>query len=525
MLTRCAAEAGLVLPSPGEMCSEGALLGFEGVLLRKRVTSANTAFLVCRGSVSSAAAGAFAGDERHGSSEEDEGDAGEGGGFGEEEEGDGMDASEGKVEGEEVQVVMRSGELGEQARSCAKGLSLGCVLCARGRLYRTRTGTLSFLVHGIPQQWRQRRRQRAQQQQLQQPQPLPPRLSDSTGTTAASATPLCRIFARSGRCSSHELGRCNFRHAVPTAAEAAAATAAAAKQQSHLAAERHVDDPWSDEQKACKPRRARVFAEWLVEAFGLCADGGDGGDGSCCGGSGAGGSGGGGRRVFDVAGGKGALSAELVQLAGSGVACTVVEPRTSKPLKPRRTQRAPACAAAQSRTAPAGGACAAVVSGAVRSPPPAPAVPPPPPVQRCTALFSSEGRLPPGFAQVDAGCLLVGLHPDEATEAIVDAALRTGAAFAVVPCCVFPGLFPHRMLPCIGGSGSGSGGGGGQGRRPVFSYCDFCDFLQQKVKQGGRSCSLAFLPMQGKNRVLFSHSHRTLAVADTTGARAEWLVD
>ena len=505
VLLDSAAEAGLVLPSPGEMCSEGALLSFEGVLLRKRVTSANTAFLVCRGTVC------------HGSSEEDEGGAGQGvGDCGEEEEKGDMDESVGKGEGEELQVVMRSAELGEQARSCAKRLPLGCVLCARGRLYRTRTGTLSILVHGIPQQWRQRRRRRAQQQQqqqqLQQLQPLPPpRLSDSTGgTTAASATPLCRIFARSGRCSPHDLGRCRFRHAVPTAAEAAAATAAAAKQQSHLALERHVDDPWSDEQKACKPRRARVFAEWLVEAFGLRADGGgDGtGDGSgSCGVGGAGGSGGGGRRVFDVAGGKGALSAELMQLAGGGVACTVVEPRTSKPLKPRRTQRAPAGAAAQTRTGPA-----AVV---VRTPPPAPAVPPPPaPVQRCTALFSSEGRLPPGFAQVDAGCLLVGLHPDEATEAIVDAALRTGAAFAVVPCCVFPSLFPHRMLPCIGGSGSGSGGGGGQERRPVLSYGDFCDFLQQKVQQGGRSCSLAFLPMQGKNRVLFSHSHRALAVAD-----------
>jgi len=43
--------------------------------------------------------------------------------------------------------------------------------------------------------------------------------------------------------------------------------------------------------------------------------------------------------------------------------------------------------------------------------------------------------------------LLAGLHADEATELIVDAALEAGKPFAIVPCCVFPTLFPHRYLP------------------------------------------------------------------------------
>jgi hypothetical protein len=34
--------------------------------------------------------------------------------------------------------------------------------------------------------------------------------------------------------------------------------------------------------------------------------------------------------------------------------------------------------------------------------------------------------------------LIVGLHPDEATEHIVLSAVKHGRAFAVVPCCVFP---------------------------------------------------------------------------------------
>lgn len=47
--------------------------------------------------------------------------------------------------------------------------------------------------------------------------------------------------------------------------------------------------------------------------------------------------------------------------------------------------------------------------------------------------------------------VVVGLHPDEATEAIVDAALRHRRAFAVVPCCVFGKLFPNRRMPGGGG--------------------------------------------------------------------------
>ena len=45
------------------------------------------------------------------------------------------------------------------------------------------------------------------------------------------------------------------------------------------------------------------------------------------------------------------------------------------------------------------------------------------------------------FAEAD---LVTGLHPDQATDAIVDAALRAGKPFAVVPCCVFPALFAAR---------------------------------------------------------------------------------
>jgi hypothetical protein len=42
--------------------------------------------------------------------------------------------------------------------------------------------------------------------------------------------------------------------------------------------------------------------------------------------------------------------------------------------------------------------------------------------------------------------VVIGMHPDEATETIVDEAIQAGKPFAVVPCCVFPNLFPDRKF-------------------------------------------------------------------------------
>ena len=49
------------------------------------------------------------------------------------------------------------------------------------------------------------------------------------------------------------------------------------------------------------------------------------------------------------------------------------------------------------------------------------------------------------------GCSMVlGLHPDEATDAVPVLASAHGKPFAVVPCCVFAELHPHRTLPTAG---------------------------------------------------------------------------
>ena len=46
--------------------------------------------------------------------------------------------------------------------------------------------------------------------------------------------------------------------------------------------------------------------------------------------------------------------------------------------------------------------------------------------------------------------LIVGFHPDQATEAIVDLATWLQIPYCIVPCCVFPSEFPNRTLAVRG---------------------------------------------------------------------------
>lgn len=80
--------------------------------------------------------------------------------------------------------------------------------------------------------------------------------------------------------------------------------------------------------------------------------------------------------------------------------------------------------------------------------------------------------------------MLVGMHPDEATDAIVDVALQFNKPFVLVPCCVFGHQFPDRVRP-----------DGGR----VVSYDDLVAYLMAKDAR----IEKAFLPFDGKNLVLF----------------------
>jgi hypothetical protein len=84
-----------------------------------------------------------------------------------------------------------------------------------------------------------------------------------------------------------------------------------------------------------------------------------------------------------------------------------------------------------------------------------------------------------------AGCsVVVGLHPDQATEHIVDFCLANGRPFVVVPCCVYGKMFPSRRHP--------SG-------RVVSDYADLVEYLLSK-NDSIRALELDF---EGKNVLLY----------------------
>ena len=80
--------------------------------------------------------------------------------------------------------------------------------------------------------------------------------------------------------------------------------------------------------------------------------------------------------------------------------------------------------------------------------------------------------------------MLVGMHPDQATEDIVDAALKYNKPFAVIPCCVFPEMRPGRKL---------------QGHIDVARTDQFCLYLAEKDPR----IRAQYLPFEGRNIVVY----------------------
>ena len=70
------------------------------------------------------------------------------------------------------------------------------------------------------------------------------------------------------------------------------------------------------------------------------------------------------------------------------------------------------------------------------------------------------------------------------TDEVVDAAIELGKPFAVVPCCVFPELFPERRT---------------KDGDSVRTYVQFLDYLVAKHPD----IKLAYLPFKGRNRVVY----------------------
>lgn len=211
--------------------------------------------------------------------------------------------------------------------------------------------------------------------------------------------------------------------------DAVAATTSVASQPPH---------PWRRPQRRAggKARRAEAFASVLVDNFDLDEN----------------------SLVLDVAGGRGDLCFELSALRG--VPCVSVDPRGRKLSKRQRVylrERNDGEVADGGRLQWGGH------------------------VRRLFFADFFDAYDGDGGDRGDNGedlrgrvTLIVGLHPDEATEHIVDCALRERIAFAVVPCCVFP---------ISGGS---------------MSFGEWCDYLQAKDGRIRRD----YIDCMGKNLVL-----------------------
>jgi hypothetical protein len=248
--------------------------------------------------------------------------------------------------------------------------------------------------------------------------------------------------------------------------------------------------------------RHQRFAEFLVDTYGLEFLR-----------SGAG--------VLDVAGGAGGVAFELA--FRRGIPCTVVDPRPMKLTQKQRSALQHRVAGnqlgvfseAQRAMEGAGGLCvgqasdAAAVQDGARD--------------ECAAADSAVA-LAPIAAQVartateegvSSACLprqlcqlfgmdfasehpdlwstcsvVVGMHPDQATEPIVDLALAHGKPFAVVPCCVFARETPGRR--CRDGT-------------PVEQHAEFCVYLSEKdgAAHGTHIARTELVGLEGRNDIIY----------------------
>eukprot|EP01064_Diplonema_japonicum_P003028 TRINITY_DN11998_c0_g1_i1.p1 TRINITY_DN11998_c0_g1~~TRINITY_DN11998_c0_g1_i1.p1 ORF type:complete len:288 (+),score=66.72 TRINITY_DN11998_c0_g1_i1:40-903(+) len=82
--------------------------------------------------------------------------------------------------------------------------------------------------------------------------------------------------------------------------------------------------------------------------------------------------------------------------------------------------------------------------------------------------------------------LVVGIHPDEPTEALIDYCLASSTPFIILPCCVFPEKHPHRTT---------------RDGQPVRTYEQFLLYLLEKQDSTMQRMEI---PITGRNVALVS---------------------
>jgi len=216
--------------------------------------------------------------------------------------------------------------------------------------------------------------------------------------------------------------------------------------------------------RADRKERHRIFAEWLVKTYG--ADFLSTGSG-----------------VLDVAGGNGALGNELWKL---GVCSTLLdpEPRCDIDSVPFRVIGKPLVGNGSELT------------GEIKTKNSMDTT-------KDGIVIETDGEKERIKHLVETCSIIAGMHPDEATEAVIDTSLRLGKPFAILPCCVFRNLNSERIaMRKQKQQQHGTGA-----TDPFRSYSTFCHFLLHDKAPLGIRFETENLSFEGRNKVVFVKSY------------------
>ncbi|KAF8985743.1 hypothetical protein BGZ46_002122 [Entomortierella lignicola] len=324
-------------------------------------------------------------------------------------------------------------------------------------------------------------------------EPLPKSADQDVEAVMVPWQDYCKFWINSQKCLKKD---CRKRH--PTGNEFENAQARWVRERTQARKERSViqDDPHSISSKLPHSQRAFIFCRWLVEKFGK--DHLNSGSG-----------------ILDVAGGKGEISLFLTHMYG--IRSTVVEPniRKDKPYRRRnlmdvikrqldieaggdgqffRKSKSPSAEGSSSDSINDMDVGVGLNQASCQDPDAIKEH------RKLKKFQQSQFDVPRLCALLDdrfavehssvlqSASILIGMHPDQATEPIVDMALKHGKPFAVVPCCVFAHENPQRRLL-----------NGGE----VNTTLEFVQYLMEKASSYDMCVSKEFLPFDGMNIVVF----------------------
>lgn len=218
---------------------------------------------------------------------------------------------------------------------------------------------------------------------------------------------------------------------------------------------------------APKALRARIFAQFLVDTFGITFLQ-----------SGSG--------VLDIAGGRGDLSFELLHT--HGVKSTVIDPR---PVKLSKAQ----CKLIKKmkKSEASGGSGSGSTSASLSKSRYDKYLPPQMRMLLTPDIWRADT---PTGAHLRTCSLVIAMHPDQATGYAVQLATEYQKPFAIVPCCVFSRRFTDRILPLSDTLRPG---------RLVTTRDDLIRYLSHMANTStyGVPVETIHLPFEGANVVLF----------------------